>query len=189
MNDAQLPSRLVWLDLEMTGLDPEANVIIEIATIVTDTQLNELAVGPVLAIHQPEEELAKMDEWNRKQHGKSGLIDRVCDSKTSAAEAETQTLHFLRDQLEAGVSPLCGNSVCMDKRFLARHMPHLHAFFHYRLLDVSSLKILAGLWFPQVARKVSKNSEHLALADIRDSISELKFYRDSIFIAGEKDIG
>lgn len=171
--------KLVWLDLEMTGLNPDINCIIEIATIITNAELTELATGPVLAIHQPQRELAKMDEWNQNQHGQSGLIERVRISRVTNAEAEQQTLSFLRSQVAPGVI-LCGNSICTDRRFLARHMPELHAFFHYRMLDVSSIKILSELWYPESAGTLQKNSEHLALADIRESIAELRHYRDTI---------
>jgi oligoribonuclease len=169
--------RLVWIDLEMTGLDPQRDHIIEIATIVTDTELEIVAEGPVLAIHQPDAVLDGMDEWNTRQHGKSGLVQRVRDSRIHAAEAERETLAFLGQHLDARVSPMCGNSICQDRRFLAREMPTLEAFFHYRNLDVSTLKILAGLWSPAVLAGVGKVSEHLALADIRDSIAELRHYR------------
>ena len=177
-----IQNKLIWLDLEMTGLEPEENVIIEIATIVTDSELNELAVGPALAIKQPESELDKMDAWNQRQHNQSGLINRVRESDTSPEEAEQKTLDFLNIQLKAGTSPMCGNSICTDRRFLAKHMPKLHSFFHYRNLDVSTLKILANLWSPQAKQTQIKDSQHLALADIRDSIAELRHYRQH-FIA------
>jgi len=170
-------SLLIWIDLEMTGLDPEFDRIIEIATLVTDQQLNEVAVGPVIAIDTPASVLEGMDEWNRTTHGGSGLIQRCLDSATGLAEAERRTLDFLASQLEPGKSPMCGNSICQDRRFLARGMPALEAFFHYRNLDVSTIKILAQRWAPEIASGLSKSSSHQALDDIRDSISELKYYR------------
>ena len=172
--------RLVWIDLEMTGLDCMADHIIEIATIVTDYELEVVGEGPALAIHQPDSVLARMDEWNTRQHARSGLTERVRQTRTSCAQAEQATLEFLRGHLEAGQSPMCGNSICQDRRFMAREMPELEAFFHSRNLDVSTLKILAGMWAPQVAAGFSKSSEHLALADIRDSIAELRHYRDHL---------
>ncbi|HGG58975.1 MAG TPA: oligoribonuclease [Gammaproteobacteria bacterium] len=171
---------LIWIDLEMTGLDPFNDVIIEIATIVTDKQLNILAEGPVLAISQSEERLAAMDDWNQKQHGGSGLIARVQESGISEAEAERRTIDFLKAWVPAGKSPMCGNSICQDRRFLARCMPRLEAWFHYRNLDVSTLKELAKRWAPDIAKGFEKDSQHLALADIRDSIDELKYYRERI---------
>jgi oligoribonuclease len=168
---------LIWIDLEMTGLKPDADVIIEIATIVTDKELNILSEGPILAIHQPDEVLARMDEWNQKQHGSSGLVDRVRSSRVSAAEAEARTLEFLGHLVPAGVSPMCGNSICQDRRFLARHMPQLERFFHYRNLDVSTLKELARRWAPAVAESFQKKGTHLAHEDITESIRELRHYR------------
>jgi len=168
---------LIWIDLEMTGLDPERDLIIEIATVVTDAQLNILAEGPVMAIHQPDSVLAGMDEWNTRQHGQSGLTDRVRASTISAAEAEQRTLAFLRDWVAPGVSPMCGNSICQDRRFLARYMPELERHFHYRNLDVSTLKELARRWKPSALHGFSKKGSHLALDDIRDSIIELAHYR------------
>ena len=161
----------------MTGLDPERDRIIEIATIVTDSDLNELAEGPVLAIQQSEERMASMDEWNTRQHGQSGLTARVLESTVSEVQAEQQTLAFLSAWVDAGASPICGNSICQDRRFLAHYMPELERFFHYRNLDVSTIKILAGLWRPEVASSFKKQSRHLALDDIRDSIEELRHYR------------
>jgi oligoribonuclease len=172
--------RLIWIDLEMTGLDTQRDRIIEIATVVTDTALDEIAAGPVFAIHQPDHVLDGMDEWNTRQHAKSGLTDRVRDSAVTAAQAEQQTLDFLARHLEPGESPMCGNSICQDRRFLAREMPRLEAFFHYRNLDVSTLKILAGIWAPNVLQGIGKTAEHLALADIRESITELRHYREHL---------
>lgn len=171
------PDNLIWIDLEMTGLIPERHRIIEIATIVTDSQLVILAEGPVLAIHQPDEELEAMDEWNTRQHGGSGLTRRVRESAVDESEAQARTLAFLADWVPAGVSPMCGNSVCQDRRFLARWMPQLERYFHYRNLDVSTLKELCQRWAPELARGVTKTSTHLALDDIRDSITELIYYR------------
>ena len=165
----------------MTGLDPDQHRVIEIATVVTDKELTVLAEGPVLAIHQADDVLAAMDEWNTRQHTNSGLTERVRASETSEAEAERLTLEFLRLHVDQGASPICGNSICQDRRFLIRHMPELAAFFHYRNLDVSTLKILAKLWLPEVGNRFEKKSVHLALADINDSIRELRFYRDHLF--------
>lgn len=172
--------RLIWIDLEMTGLDPETDQIIEIATIVTDFGLNEVAEGPVLAIHQPPRVLDQMDDWNTRTHGDSGLIERVRVSRYSARRAERDTLAFLAEHVQSGLSPMCGNSICQDRRFMARLMPELEAFFHYRNLDVSTLKILASIWRPVVAQGFSKTSTHQALADIRDSIDELRYYREHL---------
>ncbi|AHF04028.1 oligoribonuclease [Marichromatium purpuratum 984] len=174
------PQNLIWIDLEMTGLDPDTDRILEIATIVTDTQLKVLAEGPVIAIHQSEAQLAGMDEWNREHHGASGLIERVRLSAQDEAAAERATLEFLADLVPAGASPLCGNSICQDRRFLARWMPRLEGFCHYRNLDVSTLKILAQRWAPEVAAGVRKASRHLALDDIRESIEELRYYREQL---------
>lgn len=174
----QNPQNLIWIDLEMTGLDPDRDVIIEMATIVTDSDLNTLAEGPVIAIHQPEEILAGMDEWNTRQHGQSGLTQRVRESTVSMAEAEAQTLAFLEQWVPKRSSPICGNSICQDRRFLYRHMPRLEGYFHYRNLDVSTLKELAARWAPQVRESIKKGNTHLALDDIRESIAELRHYRD-----------
>ncbi len=167
---------LVWIDLEMTGLEPEQDVIIEIATIVTDAQLDNALEGPTLAIHQDDARLAAMDEWNTRQHGQSGLTERVRRSTITTADAEAQTLAFLRQWVPERASPMCGNSICQDRRFLYRYMPALAEFFHYRNLDVSTLKELARRWAPALAA-YEKQGSHLALDDIRDSIGELKHYR------------
>lgn len=171
-------SNLIWIDLEMTGLYPATDQIIEIATLVTDANLNVLAEGPILAIHQPDAVLAGMDEWNTKQHGKSGLTARVRASSHAMADAEQATLEFLRAYVPAGASPMCGNSICQDRRFMARLMPTLEAFFHYRNLDVSTLKELARRWAPAVYKGFTKESSHLAMDDIKDSIAELRHYRE-----------
>lgn len=176
----EAPGKLIWIDLEMTGLDTTKDHIIEIATIVTDPQLNELAEGPVLAIHQPKEIMDAMDEWNTRQHGDSGLTQRVLKSSLTTQDAEKQTIEFLAKHVADGTSPMCGNSVCQDRRFLAREMPTLEAFFHYRNLDVSTLKILAQTWAPDIAQGLTKESNHRALADIRDSIAELAYYRQHL---------
>lgn len=176
------PDNLIWIDLEMTGLRPEVDHVIEIATLVTDRHLRVLAEGPTLAIHQPEPVLDLMDEWNRRQHGASGLLARVRASTTSSAEAERLTLQFLSQHIDAGVSPMCGNSICQDRRFLARHMPELERFFHYRNLDVSTIKELARRWAPEIAAGFAKPSTHLALDDIRDSVRELQYYRERLFV-------
>jgi oligoribonuclease len=172
---------LIWIDLEMTGLNPDKDRVIEIATVVTDKELTVLAEGPVCAIHQSDEVLAGMDDWNTRQHTMSGLAERVRASTTTEQEAEQDTLAFLRRHVELGASPICGNSICQDRRFLIRHMPELASFFHYRNLDVSTLKILVKLWMPDIAGRFEKSSVHLALADIHDSIRELRFYREQLF--------
>ena len=172
---------LVWIDLEMTGLKPDSDSIIEIATVVTDKDLAVLADGPVLAIHQPDEVLARMDDWNQRQHGSSGLLARVRASLVTAAEAERRTLEFLAPLVTAGSSPMCGNSICQDRRFLARYMPELERFFHYRNLDVSTLKELARRWAPAVADTFAKQGTHLAHADIHESIREMRHYRARLF--------
>lgn len=174
-------THLIWIDLEMTGLRPEVDVIIEIATVVTDQQLNIVAEGPNLAIHQPESALALMDEWNQKQHGSSGLIKRVRASDIDTAQAEAQTIAFLQPLVKAGASPICGNSICQDRRFLYRHMPQLEKFFHYRNLDVSTLKELARRWAPHVVDSFVKTEAHLASSDIHESIRELVHYRKHLF--------
>lgn len=172
-------TNLIWLDLEMTGLDYKTDVIIEIATVVTDAQLNVLAEGPVIAIETPKSKLDAMDEWCTTHHGHSGLTQRVLESGTSMAEAEQQTLDFLRQWVPKGKSPLCGNSICQDRRFLIEQMPELEAYVHYRNLDVSTLKELARRWAPQVYQSYQKKNVHLALADIYESIGELQHYRQT----------
>ena len=172
-------TNLIWIDLEMTGLIPESDVIIEIATIVTDKELNVLAEGPNLAIHHSDDVLDRMDEWNTRTHGKSGLIDRVRESNITTRMAEQKTLEFLREHLGSGLSPMCGNSICQDRRFMARHMPKLEAFFHYRNLDVTTLKLLAGYWRRDLPAHPKQNA-HEALADIRESIEELRYYREHL---------
>ena len=174
----QNPQNLIWIDLEMTGLNPDTDVIIEMATIVTDSDLNILATGPVIAVHQSDALLAGMDEWNTRTHGESGLTQRVRDSKISTAEAEAQTIAFLEQWVPKGKSPICGNSIGQDRRFLCRYMPTLEAFFHYRNLDVSTLKILAERWAPQIKEGFQKKGTHQALDDIRESIAELQYYRE-----------
>jgi oligoribonuclease len=172
-------TNLIWIDLEMTGLDTVNDRIIEVATIVTDKYLNELAEGPVFAISQSQETMDAMDEWNTRQHGESGLTARVLTSGVSLERAQQATLDFVATWVDKGASPMCGNSICQDRRFLAREMPELERYFHYRNLDVSTLKILAQQWAPEVAAGFTKESTHRALADIRDSIDELAWYRDS----------
>lgn len=170
-------NNLIWIDLEMTGLSPEQDRIIEIASLVTDSDLNLLAEGPVIAIHQPEQQLALMDEWNVRTHGDSGLTARVKVSLFNEREAELATLDFLRQWVPAGASPLCGNSIAQDRRFLFKYMPELESYFHYRYLDVSTLKELARRWRPDILSGVEKNTTHQALQDIRDSVAELRYYR------------
>ncbi|SDH95587.1 oligoribonuclease [Vibrio xiamenensis] len=172
---------LIWIDLEMTGLDPETHKIIEIATIVTDAQLNILAEGPVLAIHQNEQELQKMDDWCTTTHTNSGLVERVKASEINEQQAVSQTIEFLQQWVPQGVSPICGNSIGQDRRFLYKHMPQLESYFHYRYIDVSTLKELTRRWKPEVLDGFSKQGSHLALDDIRESIAELKYYRQTIF--------
>ena len=171
-------TNLIWIDLEMTGLVPEKDIIIEIATVVTDANLNVLAEGPSIAIHQNNKHLDSMDEWNTRQHNKSGLIQRVKKSEISVNEAEKLTLDFLMKYVDPGASPMCGNSICQDRRFLYNYMPKLEKFFHYRHIDVSTLKELAVRWKPDVVTTSFKESKHLALSDIYDSINELKHYRE-----------
>ena len=169
---------LIWIDLEMTGLDPDRDAIIEIATVVTDRDLAIVAEGPVIAVHQDEAALARMDDWNQRQHGSSGLLARVRASRVAAPEAEQRTLAFLARHVAQGTSPMCGNSICQDRRFLARWMPALERHFHYRNLDVSTLKELAKRWAPRVLAGVAKGNAHRALDDVLDSIRELRHYRD-----------
>jgi oligoribonuclease len=173
---------LIWIDLEMTGLMPDTDQIIEIATVLTDNNLNIVAEGPDLVIQQPEEVLARMDSWNQRQHGGSGLLARVRSSRMTVTEAERQTLLFLSTHVPPGASPMCGNGICQDRRFLARLMPDLEKFFHYRNLDVSTLKELARRWMPAMASGHNKESAHLARADIYESISELRYYREHMFV-------
>lgn len=172
---------LVWIDMEMTGLDPEENVVLEIATIVTDKDLNVLAEGPVIAIHQSDEELAKMDEWNVNTHTKSGLVARVKASEHDEARAVAETLEFIRQWVPERTSPLCGNSIGQDRRFMVKHMGELEAFFHYRNVDVSTIKELVRRWQPELLEKFTKSGSHQALDDIRESIAELQFYRSHVF--------
>jgi len=173
--------RLIWIDLEMTGLLPEEDVIIEIATIVTDAQLNEIAVGPVFAIKQSDARLDGMDDWNTRTHTASGLVKRIKEEGVGIAQAEQATIEFLKQHIDANTSPMCGNSICQDRRFLARYMPELEAFFHYRNLDVSTVKELAKRWKPSVIDGFVKYNAHEALADIRESVEELKHYRVHFF--------
>lgn len=176
------PDNLIWIDLEMTGLDPEKERIIEMAVIVTDSELNIIAEAPVFAMHQSDELLGNMDSWNTKQHNASGLVARVRASQISEREAEHAILAFLKQYVPAGKSPMCGNTVYQDRRFLTKYMPELEKFFHYRLVDVSTLKELALRWAPQIYAGIQKESKHLALDDIRESIEELKYYRKHFLI-------
>ncbi|HRD69165.1 MAG TPA: oligoribonuclease [Legionella sp.] len=168
---------LIWIDLEMTGLEPEQDRIIEIATVVTDANLNILAEGPVIAISQPKDLIDGMDSWNTRQHNQSGLVKRVLESTIGESDAEQATIEFLKQYLDKGKSPMCGNSICQDRRFLYKYMPELAMFFHYRNLDVSTLKELAIRWRPELLAGITKESKHLALDDIKDSINELVYYR------------
>ncbi|MBT3307995.1 MAG: oligoribonuclease [Gammaproteobacteria bacterium] len=176
-------NNLIWVDLEMTGLIPETDTIIEIATIITNADLEILAEGPVFAIAQPESLIAGMDEWNTKTHGESGLVQRMREEGVTMAEAEQKTLEFVRQYVPERASPMCGNSICQDRRFMAREMPTLKSYFHYRNLDVSTLKELAKRWKPELLDQFTKQGAHTALADIRESIDEMKFYREH-FIRG-----
>ncbi|MEX2430348.1 MAG: oligoribonuclease [Dehalococcoidia bacterium] len=174
--------RLVWMDLEMTGLDPERHRILETATLVTDAALNVVAVGPVMAVHQPPEVLKAMEDWSRRTHTASGLLARVEGSKTDTREAERLTLKFIRQWVKEGASPLCGNSVHQDRRFLVREMPELNAYLHYRIIDVSSVKELVKRWYPQELQAPPKRRTHQALEDIEESIAELRWYREHVFV-------
>ena len=174
-------NNLIWIDMEMTGLTPDSDRIIEVAMVITDPQLEVLAEAPVWALHQPDEVLDGMDAWNKSTHGKSGLIERVRASRLAEAEVEKMALEFLLKHVPAGASPMCGNSICQDRRFLARWMPALEAHFHYRNLDVSTLKEIVRRWKPEVAKGFSKEGKHQALADIYDSLEELKYYRKTVF--------
>lgn len=177
----QNPNHLIWLDLEMTGLDTDKDQILEIATVITDAELETVAEGPVIAIHHPDALLNAMDEWNSRTHGESGLIERVRCSSHSVAQAEAETLAFITLHVPAGESPLCGNSICQDRRFMARLMPSLENYFHYRNLDVSALKELVRRWKPEIAAGLEKETRHQALDDIYDSIAELRYYREHVF--------
>lgn len=176
-----MPPHLVWMDMEMTGLDPEVDVILEIATIVTDSELNLIAEGPVLSVSQPEAALARMDKWNTEHHTASGLIERVRQDGVHLIEAEAQTLDFLERYTTRGTSPLCGNTIWQDRRFLIKYMPEIAAFLNYRIIDVSSVKELAFRWHPELVSQLRKNNAHRALEDIRESINELRFYRERFF--------
>lgn len=180
----QNTGHLIWIDLEMTGLDPERDCIIEIATIVTDSQLNVLSEGPNLVISQKKEVLDKMDAWNKKQHGRSGLIDKILLSTITEEEAQKQTIEFLKSYVKKNESPMCGNTICQDRRFLVRYMPELEAYFHYRHLDVSTVKELAKRWAPSLFEGYKKESAHVALEDIKQSIQELRYYREHFFKMG-----
>ena len=173
-------NNLIWIDMEMSGLVPDSDRILEVALLVTNAQLETVAEGPVLVVHQPDEVLAAMDSWNTGVHGKSGLVDKVKASRLDEAAAEAQLLAFLAEHVPSGASPMCGNSICQDRRFLARWMPRLEAWFHYRNLDVSTLKELVRRWKPEVAKGLKKEGKHEALADILDSIEELKYYRRTV---------
>ncbi len=180
-NGAQAASGLIWIDLEMTGLNPETDRILEIATIITDGQLNVLAEGPVLVVHQSDSVLAAMDDWNTRTHGGTGLIERAKASTLTEVDAERITLEFIQKYLPRNKSPMCGNSICQDRRFLARNMPDLEAWFHYRNLDVSSIKELALRWRPELLNGFIKRNTHRAIDDVRESIEELKYYREHFF--------
>jgi oligoribonuclease len=178
---AQDQNNLVWLDMEMTGLNPDTDRIIEVAIVVTDSQLSAVAVAPVLVVHQPDAVLEAMDAWNKSTHARTGLIDKVKASRLTEEEVEGEFLAFLVQHVPKQTSPMCGNSICQDRRFLARHMPKLEAYFHYRNLDVSTLKELAKRWKPEIAKGLVKQGKHEALADIYESIEELRYYRETLF--------
>ena len=180
---AQDNNNLIWVDMEMTGLNPDTDRIIEVALVITDSQLNTVAEAPVLVVHQPDAILDAMDKWNQSTHSKSGLIDKIKVSKLSEADVEAQMLEFLKQHVPPGASPMCGNSICQDRRFMVRTMPRLEAYFHYRNLDVSTLKELAKRWKPEIAAGFNKDSKHEALSDIYDSINELKYYRQNFIVA------
>lgn len=180
---AQDNNNLIWVDMEMTGLNPDTDRIIEVALVITDSQLNTLAEGPVLVVHQSNEVLDGMDKWNKSTHSKSGLIDKVKASRLNETEVEAQLLEFLKLHVPSGISPMCGNSICQDRRFMVRSMPQLEAYFHYRNLDVSTLKELVKRWKPEIPAGLTKESKHEALADIYDSINELKYYRQHFIVA------
>ena len=180
---AQDNNNLIWVDMEMTGLNPDTDRIIEVALVITDSQLNTLAEGPVLVVHQSDAILDGMDKWNKSTHAKSGLIDKIKASQLTEADVEAQMIAFLKQHVPSGASPMCGNSICQDRRFMARSMPQLEAYFHYRNLDVSTLKELVKRWKPDIASGFSKDSKHEALSDIYDSINELKYYRQHFIVA------
>jgi oligoribonuclease len=175
---AQDPSNLIWIDMEMSGLDPDNDRVLEVAIVITDSQLNVVTEGPVKVVHQPDDVFERMDSWNKSTHKKSGLIDRAKAATQNEAEVEAELIAFLAQHLPQNTSPMCGNSICQDRRFLARHMPKLEAFFHYRNLDVSTLKELAKRWKPGIMAGFAKHGKHEALADIHESIEELKYYRE-----------
>ncbi len=183
----QNANNLIWVDMEMTGLLPESDVVIEIATIVTDSDLNTLAEGPVIALHQSDEVLAGMDEWNTTHHTRSGLVDRVRASDYDEDRTTEETIAFLQQWVPSAASPMCGNTICQDRRFMARHLPALEAYFHYRNLDVSTLKELCKRWQPQIARAFNKRGAHTALADILESIDELRHYRDNFLLMPDSE--
>ncbi|MEK7792222.1 MAG: oligoribonuclease [Pseudomonadota bacterium] len=180
---AQDNNNLIWVDMEMTGLNPDTDRIIEVALVITDSQLNVVAEGPILVVHQPNEILDGMDKWNKSTHSKSGLIDKIKASKLTEAEVEARMIEFLKLHVPSSASPMCGNSICQDRRFMVRTMPQLEAYFHYRNLDVSTLKELVKRWKPGISSGLTKESKHEALADIYDSINELKYYREHFIVA------
>ncbi len=182
---AQDPNNLLWIDMEMSGLNPDGDRVLEVAIVITDAQLNTVAEAPVKVVHQPDEVLDRMDSWNKSMHKKTGLVDKVKASKQNEAEVEAEMIAFLSQYIPANTSPMCGNSICQDRRFLARHMPKLEAFFHYRNLDVSTLKELAKRWKPGIMAGLTKQGKHEALADIYDSIEELKYYKDRFLNLGD----